>query len=262
MKIGVKYCGGCNSIYNRANQIERLKKLFPEHTYHTPREESVCDIWLLVSGCMRACAASEGLVAKKRQFLLPTEQSFQEVREYLSKERDRQSKGPDMAEASTQENTAKRRLHIGQEAEYAKIFYKDDVDKFAALTGDRNRLHTDAEFARQLTGSRPVVHGVLAASLISTVMGIQLPGEGTVLVEEKIRFFKPVHYGETVTAKVRFLSCRESSEAYIGTFSGLCLNQNGEVTAAALCRQRMDKKIFLVENPKEQADIPEEANLW
>lgn len=259
MKIGIKYCGGCNSVYNRGNQVERLKKLFPEHSYHTPREENVCDIWLIVCGCTRACAATEDLIATKRQFLLPTEQSFQEVRDYLNKERTSQSKESDMPDAMA---PAKRRLRIGQESEYSKIFYKDDVDKFAALTGDRNRLHTDAEFARQLTGQRPVVHGILAASLISTVMGMQLPGEGTVLVEEKIRFFKPVYYGETVTAKVRFLSCRENSEVYIGTFSGICLNQNGEITAAAQCRQRMDKKIFIVENPKEQADIPEACNLW
>lgn len=264
MKIGVKYCGGCNSIYNRGRQVELLKQRFSEHEYCTPGEQKTCDIWLVVCGCMRACASTEGLTAVKRLFILPTERSFQEVRDYLEREH---IEGMESDEAvpdgqDQKSNRVSCCLRIGQEAMFSKTFFKDDVDRFAALTGDRSRLHTDAEFARQLTGGRPVVHGVLAASLISTVMGMQLPGEGTVLVEEKIRFLKPVYYGDTITAKVRFLSCRENHEAYVGTFSGICVNQNGEVTAAAICRQRMDKKLFLVENPRERADIPQEADLW
>ena len=62
------------------------------------------------------------------------------------------------------------------------------MDRFAALTGDYSRLHTDAEFAKKTPYGKPVVHGVLAASLISTVMGMKLPGEGTVFIEEQVRF--------------------------------------------------------------------------
>lgn len=260
MKIGVKYCGGCNSVYNRGRQVERLKQRFPEHTYCTPADQKTCDLWLIVCGCMRACASTEGLTAAKKMFILPTERSFHEVFEYLEKHAAAHSE-PSEADVNAGKQQQKH-LRIGQEAAFTKTFFKDDVDRFAALTGDRSRLHTDADFARRLYGSKPVVHGVLAASLISTVMGMQLPGEGTVLVEEKIRFLKPVYYGDTITAKVRFLSCREGIDAYVGTFSGLCINQNGEVTAAAVCRQRMDKKLFLVENPMERLDIPEEADLW
>ena len=259
MIIGVKYCGGCNSIYNRGRQVELLKEQFPEHEFRTAAAGNTCDVWLVVCGCMRACASTEGLIAEKRCFILPTERSFVQVREYLAAER---------AVAETQQKEmavpkqSRKPLQIGQEASMKKTFFKDDVDKFAALTGDYSRLHTDAEFAGASVYGRPVVHGVLTASLISTVMGMQLPGEGTVFVEEKVRFLKPVFYGDTVTASVRFLSCREANTQYVGTFSGVCKNKDGEFVAAASCRQLMAKELFEVLNPADMVSDPETDEFW
>lgn len=139
------------------------------------------------------------------------------------------------------------RIHvrIGDTAEVTKTFFKDDVDRFAALTGDYSRLHTDAEFAKKTPYGKPVVHGVLAASLISTVMGTKLPGEGTVFIEEQVRFLKPVFYGDMITAKVTFTACKEREDGYIGTFSGVCENQDHETVVWAECRQFMSKELFL-----------------
>ncbi len=261
MVIGVKYCGGCNSIYNRGRQVDLLKKQFPEHEFRGASEGNTCDVWLIVCGCMRACASTAGLVAEKRLFVLPTERSFIQVKTYLEEERAKSDVDTGMKNEPA--NTSERKiLRVGQQAEMKKTFFRDDVNKFAALTGDCSRLHTDAEFARQSVYGRPVVHGVLAASLISSVMGMQLPGEGTVFVEEQVRFLKPVFYGDTITAKVRFLSCREGNEQYIGTFSGICVNQNGEMVAAAKCRQLMTKSLFEVENPQENIPLPEAEDFW
>ena len=92
-----------------------------------------------------------------------------------------------------------------------------------------------------------MVHGVLAASLISTVMGMKLPGEGTVFIEEQVRFLKPVFYGDMITAKVTFTSCKERADGYIGTFSGICENQDHETVVWAECRQLMSKELFSVD---------------
>lgn len=263
MVIGIKYCGGCNSVYNRGRQIELIKSKFPEHRYQTSADGNSCDIWLIVCGCMRACASTEGIEARKRMFILPTERSFVEVHSYLNEERKRKHVvEQNVAKMQREKKSAVRQLQIGQEAAFSKTFFRDDVDKFAALTGDNNRLHTNPEFAKKSVYGRPVIHGVLAASLISTVMGTKLPGEGTVLVEEQIRFLKPVFYGDTVTAKVRFVSCREAKKQYVGTFLGICMNQNGEIVAVAKCRQLMTREVFEVINPEETAVMPEVGDYW
>lgn len=277
MIIGVKYCGGCNSVYNRGRQVNLLKEQFPEHEFRAASEGNVCDVWLVVCGCMRACASTAGLTASRRLFVLPTERSFVEIREFLEAEREKASgngsKEESSAVAKSQQQKdgsedgeeitdGRKKLRIGQEESMKKTFFKDDVDKFAALTGDYSRLHTDARFAKQSIYGRPVVHGVLAASLISSVMGMKLPGEGTVLVEEQVRFLKPVFYGDTVTARVRLLSCREGKRQYVASLAGVCTNQNGEMVAAARCRQLLSKELFEIENPEETAKMPEAEDFW
>lgn len=268
MTIGIKYCGGCNSVYNRGRQTQLLKEQFPEHEFRTAAAGTVCDVWLIVCGCMRSCASTDGLTAKKRMFILPTERSFEEVRTYLRAERGAAKKGGrdeamgEEASSADRKNGRKTVLRVGQSAQMEKTFFKDDIDKFAALTGDFSRLHTDAAFAEKSDFGRPVVHGMLTASLISSVMGMQLPGEGTVFTEAQTRFLKPVFYGDTITARVRFLSCREGKTGYIGTFSGVCTNQNGEMTVAARCRQLMSKELFEVVNPGETKADPDTDEYW
>ncbi len=250
MIIGIKYCGGCNSVYERGRQVNLLKERFPEHEFRSTADGNICDVWLIVCGCLRACASVEGLVARRRMFILSTERSLVEVQKYLIDERAMTDAPP------------KKKLYIGQRAEMKKSFHKEDVHRFADLTGDHSKLHMDAEFAKASIYGRPVVHGVLAASLISSVMGMHLPGEGTVLVEEQVRFVKPVFYGDTVHASVEFASCREGSRQYIGTFSGVCTNQHGEVVVVARCRQLMTKDLFEVENPDVRADSMKTEEYW
>lgn len=261
MTIGIKYCGGCNSIYNRARQVELLKEKFPACEFRNTSDGKECDIWLVVCGCLRACASTAGLIARKKLFILSTERSFKEVCAYLQNEQERKGKTQEGLNKSSKTEAVhtreKKVLRIGQEAEMKKTFFKDDVDKFAALSGDYSRLHTDMEFAKKSIYGRPVVHEMLASSLISSVMGMELPGEGTVFVEEEMRFLKPVFYGDTITAKVRLISCREGMAQYVGTFSGICVNQSGDIVISAKCRHLMTKDLFEIENPKETAGVLE-----
>ncbi len=253
MLIGVKYCGGCNPVYNRGRQVKRLQEQFSEHDFQfAAGDMKDCEIGLVVCGCVRACASVDGLAPRKKLFLLPTERSFSEVKMYLEQDREAKKKtdaaGNGREDPGAEEKEDQRKhLRIGAAAEITKTFFKDDVDRFAALTGDYSRLHTDAEFAKKTPYGKPVVHGVLAASLISTVMGMKLPGEGTVFIEEQVRFLKPVFYGDMITAKVTFTSCKERADGYIGTFSGICENQDHETVVWAECRQLMSKELFSVD---------------
>lgn len=88
---------------------------------------------------------------------------------------------------------------VGQSAELERTLSEADVMAFAALTGDYNPVHVAA--AASPFGER-IVHGMLTASLLSTVLAMQLPGPGAIYVSQAVRFLRPVKFGETVTARV------------------------------------------------------------
>ncbi|WP_148714172.1 MaoC family dehydratase [Chitinolyticbacter meiyuanensis] len=91
-------------------------------------------------------------------------------------------------------------LSVGLTAEYRKTLTETDVVLFAGLTGDNNPMHIDAEFAAETRFGERVVHGMLTASMLSSVIGMKLPGPGCIYMSQSLRFLKPVHIGETVTA--------------------------------------------------------------
>jgi 3-hydroxybutyryl-CoA dehydratase len=88
----------------------------------------------------------------------------------------------------------------GQRASYRKTFTEEDVERFIAITGDVNPLHVDDEFAAGTRFGRRVLHGMLTASLFSTMVGMLIPGTGAVYRSQSLAFLRPVHVGDTVTA--------------------------------------------------------------
>lgn len=94
-------------------------------------------------------------------------------------------------------------FYVGQEAEASRCFTMEDVRQFAGLTGDDNPLHVDEEYAGRARFGRCIVHGILVSGLLSKLLGTQLPGEGSIYLEQKLSFRKPVYVGDTVTARVR-----------------------------------------------------------
>ena len=93
-------------------------------------------------------------------------------------------------------------IAIGETGELSRIILQSDVDRFAGLTGDDNPLHVNSEFARQTTFKEPVVHGMLAGSLVSTLIGTQLPGPGALWVKQEFRFLGPVRVNDNLNVKV------------------------------------------------------------
>ncbi|MCM1541490.1 MAG: MaoC family dehydratase [Blautia sp.] len=107
------------------------------------------------------------------------------------------------------------RFYTGQEAEASKCFTMEDVRQFAILSGDDNPLHVDGEYAENGRFGRCVVHGILVSGLISRVLGTQLPGEGSIYLEQNLSFRKPVYVGDTVTARVRITEIRTEKNIII-----------------------------------------------
>ena len=141
---------------------------------------------------------------------------------------------------------------IGETASLTKTFSEEDIRSFTALTLDDNGVHTDPALARRGLFRRPVVHGVLVGSLISSVMGTKLPGHGTVLQDQTIEYLAPVYPGDTITAEVKLTGAEESERYYLGRLEGICRNQDDVVCVKAVCHQLMLKRFFAVEGTGEE----------
>ncbi len=96
-------------------------------------------------------------------------------------------------------------LALGMTAVHGKTFTDADVLMFSGVSGDTNPLHQNREFASQTQFGEPIVHGMLTASLISTLIGTRLPGPGCIYMDQSLKFTVPVRVGDTVTARVEIV---------------------------------------------------------
>lgn len=92
-------------------------------------------------------------------------------------------------------------IEVGMSAGVDKVIGEDDVNAFVGISGDANPLHLDDEFARKTRVGERVVHGMVSASLISTLVGCKLPGPGCLWMRQTLRFLKPVKVGDRVEAR-------------------------------------------------------------
>jgi len=102
-----------------------------------------------------------------------------------------------------------RRLVIGQRARRSLDVTDEHIELFARLSGDRNPLHFDEDFARRTRFGRRVVQGGVTAGLLNAIVAQDLPGPGSVFLEQHLRYVAPVRLGDTITGEVEVLSLRE-----------------------------------------------------
>lgn len=95
-------------------------------------------------------------------------------------------------------------IQVGDKESLSHTITKEDIHKFVELTGDDNRLHVDEKFAGNTSFKKPVVHGMLGASFISTIIGTKLPGDGALWFSQSLEFILPVRIGDEllITAEV------------------------------------------------------------
>ena len=91
-------------------------------------------------------------------------------------------------------------LSPGMSASFAKTVTERDIALFGEVSGDTNPVHFDEAFAQTTPFKGRIAHGVLAASYVSTVLGMEMPGPGTIFVGLNVRFKAPVRIGDTVKA--------------------------------------------------------------
>lgn len=97
-------------------------------------------------------------------------------------------------------------ITIGDMFSVEHRFESEDLDRFAALSGDYSPLHVDDDFATETEFGGRVVHGILLASLFSTLVGMKIPGRRALYIGQELNFRRPVLVGEIVTATAKVVS--------------------------------------------------------
>lgn len=92
-------------------------------------------------------------------------------------------------------------LRVGDSAESRKTISETDVYLFAGITGDFNPVHVDAEYAKSSRFGARVAHGPLTFALAAGLVGMHLPGVGTIAVSNTVHFRKPVYIGDTIATR-------------------------------------------------------------
>ena len=117
-------------------------------------------------------------------------------------------------------------LNIGDKAEFSKTISETDIYLYAGVTGDFNPAHINEVYAKETHFKTRIAHGMLMAGFISTVIGNQLPGPGTIYLRQELNFLAPVRVGDTITAEVEVKEILEEKKHV--RLKTTCLNQNGD----------------------------------
>lgn len=118
-------------------------------------------------------------------------------------------------------------LEVGARASRTKTITDEDIRAFAQASGDTNPVHLDDAYAAETRFGRRIAHGLLTASVISAILGNDLPGHGTIYLGQELKFKAPVYLGDTITATVELIKYRQDKR--IATFSTTCTNQDGTI---------------------------------
>ena len=114
---------------------------------------------------------------------------------------------------------------VGERAERTMLVTDEQIEAFARLSGDRNPVHFDDAFARRIGFEGHIAHGAVTAALLSAVLGMDLPGPGSVFLEQRVRFLRPVRPGDTIRATLEVVRVREDKP--IVTLRASVLNDEG-----------------------------------
>ena len=117
------------------------------------------------------------------------------------------------------------KYYVGQTASVSRTISESDVYLFAGITGDLNPAHTNEEYAKNTHFKTRIAHGMLSAGLISAVLGMHLPGPGTIYTGQTLKFLAPVHIGDTITATAEIKSLDLERNRVVLTTT--CINQEG-----------------------------------
>lgn len=94
------------------------------------------------------------------------------------------------------------KIEVGMSASYSQTVSDADIKSFAGISGDRNPVHIDENYAQNSRYKKRIAHGLMTASYFSALFGTKIPGEGCVYVSQSLNFKRPVYINDTIIATV------------------------------------------------------------
>ena len=123
------------------------------------------------------------------------------------------------------ENRTYDEIKVGDSATLVRTLRPEDIQLFAVMSGDVNPAHVDPEYAHSSMFEEVIAHGMWGGALISTVLGTEFPGPGTIYISQTLRFSRPVKVGDTITIKITCTKKFDHNKHIV--FDCLCTNQDG-----------------------------------
>ena len=118
-------------------------------------------------------------------------------------------------------------IQVGDSGQVTKTVTETDVILYAGITGDNNPVHINEIEAKASRFGQRLVHGMLTAGFISAVLGTCLPGKGAIYMGQTLKFLRPVHIGDTVTAIAEVIAKNEDKRQI--TMRTTVVNQDGKI---------------------------------
>jgi len=124
------------------------------------------------------------------------------------------------------ENRTFDEIRVGDSATLVRTLKPEDIQLFAIMSGDVNPAHVDPEYAKSSMFREVIAHGMWGGALISTVLGTQFPGPGTIYIDQTLHFSRPVGIGDTIT--ITLTATRKFDHNHHIIFDCVCTNQDGQ----------------------------------
>lgn len=121
-------------------------------------------------------------------------------------------------------------FQAGDQFKWQRFISAEDVRQFAEVVGDKNPVHIDEEFAASTSFKKRIVHGAFLGGLISKVLGMDFPGQGTIYISQNSVFKRPVFVDTTVTVEIKVTQVIVEKRRLV--LDTNILNENGEICLA------------------------------
>ena len=130
---------------------------------------------------------------------------------------------------------------MGEKEAVSKTISETDVYLFAGISGDFNPVHVNKIAAELSPFKKQIVHGFLVGCLLSNVIGMKLPGPGTIYMEQDMKFLKPVYIGDTLTASVKIVEIVNETKNIL-KLETVITNQEDEIVVNGFAVVKAPKK--------------------
>ncbi|MDE3735293.1 MaoC family dehydratase [Pseudomonas sp. BN415] len=138
-------------------------------------------------------------------------------------------------------------LEVGQKATFSTTVEERHIQLFAAVSGDRNPVHLDAEYAAGTMFKERIAHGMFTGALISAAIACEMPGPGSIYLGQQLKFTRPVKLGDSLTVELEILEKLPKNRVRIAT---RVFNQNAEQVVDGEAEVLAPKQQLSVELPE------------